>query len=177
MNVKYLKTPFTKDKLKQLRAGDIVFLTGTIYSARDAAHMRMIEAINKGETLPFDIKNSIIYYVGPTPAKPGIVIGSAGPTTSCRMDHLTVPLLELGMKGMIGKGIRSEEVIENIVKNQAIYFLAIGGAGALISNSIKEAEVIAYNDLGTEAIRKLVVENLFLIVCIDIYGNYLFKNL
>lgn len=176
MTVKALNTPLTKDVLRELRAGDIVSLTGTIYTARDAAHKRMIETLKKGEELPFDIKNSVLYYVGPTPAKPGRVIGSAGPTTSYRMDSMTVPLLELGLSGMIGKGLRSEEVINSMKKNEAVYFTAVGGAGALIASSVKEAKVIAYDDLGPEAIRELKVENLPIIVCIDIYGNNLYDK-
>lgn len=176
MTIKTLNTPLTKDVLRELKSGDIVSLSGTIYTARDAAHKRMMETLKNNEKLPFDIKNSVLYYVGPTPAKPGKVIGSAGPTTSYRMDSMTVPLLELGLSGMIGKGLRSEEVIESMKKNEAVYFAAVGGAGALIASSVKEAEVIAYEDLGTEAIRKLKVENLPLIVCIDIYGNNLYET-
>ncbi|SDY63181.1 fumarate hydratase subunit beta [Proteiniborus ethanoligenes] len=176
MTVKLIETPLTKEVLRELKAGDVVSLTGTVYTGRDAAHKRMMEALNKGEALPFDIKDSIIYYVGPTPAKPGKVIGSAGPTTSYRMDTMTIPLLELGLGGMIGKGLRSKEVIESMKKNETVYFAAVGGAGALIASSVKESEVIAYDDLGTEAIRKLTVENMPLIVCIDIYGNNLYEN-
>lgn len=176
MTVKLIETPLTKEVLRELKAGDVVSLTGTVYTGRDAAHKRMMEALNKGEALPFDIKDSIIYYVGPTPAKPGKVIGSAGPTTSYRMDTMTIPLLELGLGGMIGKGLRSKEVIESMKKNETAYFAAVGGAGALIASSVKESEVIAYDDLGTEAIRKLTVENMPLIVCIDIYGNNLYEN-
>lgn len=177
MTVKRLSTPLTKDVLRELKAGDVVSLTGIIYTARDAAHKRMMETLNNGEELPFDIKNSVIYYVGPTPAKPGKAIGSAGPTTSYRMDSMTVPLLELGLSGMIGKGLRSKEVIESMKKNEAVYFAAVGGAGALIASSVKESEVIAYDDLGTEAVRRLKVENMPLIVCIDIHGNNLYDNI
>lgn len=155
-----INTPLTEDKIKSLKAGDMVLITGTIYTARDAAHKRLIDALEKGRNLPFEVKNSIIYYVGPTPAKPGMEIGAAGPTTSYRMDTYTPKLLNLGLKGMIGKGKRSKEVIESIVKNKAVYFGAIGGAAALISKSIKKSEVIAYEDLDSEAIRKLEVEDL-----------------
>ncbi len=146
-------------------------LSGTVYTARDAAHQRMFEAIQKGEDLPFDIKGQVIYYVGPTPAKPGQVIGSAGPTTSSRMDKYTPKLLEMGLKGMIGKGYRSEEVKKAIVEHQAVYFAAVGGSAALISKAIKEVEIIAYEDLGTEAIRKMRIENFPVIVIHDIYGG------
>jgi len=177
MTVKAITAPLTKEILRELKAGDIVSLTGTIYTGRDAAHKRLMEAIKNKEKLPFDIKNAVIFYVGPTPAKPGKVIGSAGPTTSSRMDSMTVPLLELGLSGMIGKGLRSNEVIEAMKKNGAVYFAAVGGAGALISNSIKKSEIIAYEDLGTEAIRRLEVENMPLIVCIDSQGNNLYDNI
>lgn len=174
MDLKQIKTPLDKETIRQLRAGDIVSLTGEIYTARDAAHKRMMNALSKGEKLPFDIKDAIIYYAGPTPARPGNPIGSVGPTTSYRMDNMTVPLLKLGLSGMIGKGFRSKEVIEGMKENEAVYFVAVGGAGALIASSVKKSEVIAYEDLGTEAIRRLTVENLPLIVCIDIYGNNLY---
>ncbi len=154
----------------------MVLITGTIYTARDAAHKRLIDALEKGRNLPFEVKNSIIYYVGPTPAKPGMEIGAAGPTTSYRMDTYTPKLLNLGLKGMIGKGKRSKEVIESIVKNKAVYFGAIGGAAALISKSIKKSEVIAYEDLDSEAIRKLEVEDLPVTVIIDSKGNNLYED-
>lgn len=176
LNIKFIKTPLTKDVLKQLKAGDIVSLSGVVYTARDAAHKRMIETLDKGEKLPFDIRDSVIYYVGPTSERPGTVIGSAGPTSSYRMDDMTIPLLELGLGAMIGKGARNKKVIESMVKHQAVYFLAISGAGAFISKTITKSEVIAYDDLGTEAIRRLEVENLFLIVCADIYGNNLYSD-
>lgn len=172
-----LTSPLRIDDLKRLRAGDMVSLSGSLYTARDAAHQKMIEAMDTGEELPFNVEGSIIYYTGPTPAKPGMTIGSAGPTTSGRMDNLTIPLLEMGLMGTIGKGTRSPEVIESMKKNQAVYFLAIGGAGALISHSIKKSELVAYPELGSEAVRKLLVEDLFLIVCLDLYGNYLYKNI
>ena len=155
----YITLPFTEEDLGKIKPMDVLYLTGTVYTARDAAHKRMYEAAEAGLPLPFDIKNAVIYYLGPTPAKPGQVIGSAGPTTSGRMDKYTPLLLELGLKGMIGKGRRSEAVIEAIHRNNAIYMGATGGAGALLSKCIKSSEIIAYEDLGTEAIRKLYVEN------------------
>ncbi len=175
MTVKSISTPLTKEVLRELKPGDVVSLTGVVYTARDAAHKRMMETLSNNEELPFEVKDAIIYYVGPTPAKPGAVIGSAGPTTSYRMDNMTVPLLKLGLSGMIGKGLRSDEVIEGMKENEAVYFVAVGGAGALMASAIKEAEVIAYEDLGAEAIRKLTVENLPLIVCIDVHGNSLYE--
>lgn len=164
---KYITTPLTDEKVSELKAGDYVYITGTIYSARDAAHKRIYEAMQKGENIPIELKNNIIYYLGPSPAREGQVIGSAGPTTSSRMDKYTPLLLENGLKGMIGKGKRSPEVIESMNANHAVYFAAIGGAGALLSKCIKKSEVIAYEDLGTEAIRRLEVENLPVIVVID----------
>ena len=152
---RHINVPFDADIVKELKAGDYVYLTGTIYTARDAAHKRMYEALQNGETLPFDIEGNVIYYMGPSPAREGRPIGSAGPTTASRMDKYTPALLELGMRGMIGKGRRTEAVRESMMKNQAVYFAAVGGAGALLSKSILQAEVIAYEDLGTEAIRKL----------------------
>lgn len=172
---KYISTPLTEATIKELRAGDFVYITGTIYTARDAAHKRMYEALNAKDALPFDVKNNIIYYLGPTPAREGKVIGSAGPTTSSRMDKYTPALLECGLKGMIGKGKRNEEVKKSIIQNQAVYFAAIGGAGALLSKSIKSSKVIAYDDLGTEAIRELYVENFPVIVVIDSYGKDQYK--
>ena len=159
------------DEIRELRAGDMLYLTGTIYTARDAAHKRMYETLQEGGSLPYDIEGSFVYYLGPTPARPGQVIGSAGPTTSSRMDKYTPLLLEKGLKGMIGKGKRSPEVIEAIVKNGAVYCAAIGGLGALLSKRIVESEVIAYDDLGTEAIRKLTVKELPVVVIIDSQGN------
>lgn len=172
---KKINTPLTEDKVLGLKAGDSILLSGTIYSARDAAHKRLIELINDGKELPFNIDGEIIYYVGPSPAKPGQVIGSAGPTTSYRMDPYAPTLLDLGLKGMIGKGARSEEVIDAIKRNKSIYFGAIGGAAALIGKSIITSDIIAYEDLGAEAIRKLVVKDLPLIVVIDAKGNNLYK--
>ena len=171
---KYIKAPIDDEVVNSLKAGDYVYITGTIYTARDAAHKRMYEAINNGESIPFELKNNIIYYLGPSPAREGQVIGSAGPTTSSRMDKYTPLLLEHGLKGMIGKGMRSNEVIKSMHKNNAVYFAAIGGAGALLSKCIKKAEVIAYDDLGTEAIRKLEVENLPTIVVIDNQENNMY---
>lgn len=173
---KYLNTPLTKDKVAEFEAGDYVYISGTIYSARDAAHLRMYNAVKEGKELPFNIENQIIYYLGPTPAREGYVIGSAGPTTSSRMDKYTPTLLELGMTGMIGKGKRSSQVIESMQNNKAVYFAAIGGAGALLSKCIKESEIIAYDDLGTEAIRKMKVENLPVIVVIDSKGNNMYER-
>lgn len=175
-NIKKISTPLTEEVVKSLRAGDNVLLSGVIYTGRDAAHKRFIEALEKGESLPFDIKGAVIYYVGPAPAKPGQPIGSAGPTTSYRMDAYTPKLLEIGLKGMIGKGPRGEKVIESMKKNTAVYFAAVGGAAALIAKSVKEAEVVAYDDLGPEAVRKLIVEDLPLVVAIDSYGNNLYET-
>jgi len=167
--------PLNKKIIDELKAGDYVYLTGTVYTARDAAHLRMYEAVNSGKELPFNIEGSTIYYLGPSPAREGQVIGSAGPTTAGRMDKYTPTLLDLGLKGMIGKGKRSPEVIESMKKNGAVYFAAVGGAGALLSKCIKSAEVIAYDDLGTEAVRKLYVEDLPVITVIDKWGESLYK--
>lgn len=172
---KYIYTPLTKDIAANLKAGDYVYITGTIYTARDAAHKRMKEALDKREALPISVEDEIIYYLGPTPARENQVIGSAGPTTSSRMDKYTPELLELGLSGMIGKGKRNQEVAESIQKNKAVYFAAVGGAGALLSKCIKESQIIAYEDLGTEAIRKLRVENFPVIVVMDAEGNDLYK--
>ena len=166
----------TAEDVADLRAGDYVYLTGTIYTARDAAHKRMYEALQKGESLPLDVKDNVIYYMGPSPAREGRPIGSAGPTTASRMDKYAPTLLDLGLKGMVGKGKRSPEVKAAIVRNGAVYFAAVGGAGALLSKSIVESEVIAYDDLGTEAIRKLRVENFPVIVVIDPQGNNLYET-
>lgn len=171
-----ITTPLTEEKLKGLKAGDTVHISGVIYTGRDAAHQRLIDTLQRGEELPVDLRDQIIYYVGPAPAKPGQVIGSAGPTTSYRMDDLTVPLLKLGLNGMIGKGSRSEKVIEGMKKYGAVYFAAIGGAGALIADSIKECDIMAYEDLGPEAIRKLKVEDFPVIVVIDSEGNNLYES-
>ncbi|WP_123054693.1 Fe-S-containing hydro-lyase [Clostridium sp. JN-1] len=172
---KHIKTPFTEDEVKSLKAGDSVLISGIIYTARDAAHKRLVELMDKGLELPIDVKDQIIYYVGPTPPKPGMVIGSAGPTTSYRMDPYAPRLLDAGLKGMIGKGVRSKEVIESMKKNKAVYFAAIGGAAALMAKSVEEAEVIAYEDLGSEAIRKLKVKDLPVVVVIDSVGNNLYE--
>ena len=173
---KYIETPLSDDKVKDLKAGDYVYISGTIYTARDAAHKRMTEGLLQGEEIPFDIKDQVIYYLGPTPSREGQVIGSAGPTTSSRMDKYAPTLLDLGLKGMIGKGKRSADVIDSMKKNTAVYFAAVGGAGALLSKCIKKSEVIAYDDLGTEAIRRLEVENLPVITVIDYMGNNLYET-
>ncbi|MBI5286254.1 MAG: Fe-S-containing hydro-lyase [Deltaproteobacteria bacterium] len=167
--------PLIDADVEGLHAGDKVLITGILYTARDAAYKRLIELLDKGEELPFDIKGQLIYYVGPTPAKPGQVIGSAGPTTSGRMDAYTSRLLELGLKGTIGKGQRSQEVIEAMKRYKAIYLVAVGGAAAFIAKTIKKAEVVAYDDLGPEAVRRLEVVDFPAIVANDIYGNDLFK--
>lgn len=173
---KYIETPLTKSKVEDLKAGDYVYISGTIYTARDAAHKRMIEGLENGEPLPFDVEDQMIYYLGPTPNREGQIIGSAGPTTSSRMDRYAPALLDRGLRGMIGKGKRNEEVIQSMKKNKAVYFAAVGGAGALLSKCIKKSEVIAYDDLGTEAIRKLEVENLPVITVIDCEGNDLYQT-
>ena len=170
-----LHTPLTADKLKGLKAGDSILLSGVIYSARDAAHKRLIDLLNEGKELPLNIKDETIYYVGPSPAKPGNVIGSAGPTTSYRMDAYAPRLMDLGLKGMIGKGARNKEVIDAIVRNGAVYFGAIGGAAALIAKSIVKSEIIAYEDLGAEAIRRMEVKDMPLVVIIDTEGNNLYE--
>lgn len=173
---KYINAPFTSEDVKDLKSGDYVYITGTIYTARDAAHKRMYEALEQGEKLPLDMENNVIYYMGPSPAREGRPIGSAGPTTASRMDKYAPSLLDLGLKGMIGKGKRSQAVSDAIVRNQAVYFAAVGGAGALLSKCIKKSEVIAYDDLGTEAIRKLEVDNFPVIVVIDSQGNNLYET-
>lgn len=173
---RHVTAPINKETAKELRAGDYVYLTGTIYTARDAAHKRMYEALEKGEALPLEMKDNVIYYMGPSPAKEGRPIGSAGPTTASRMDKYAPALLDLGLTGMIGKGKRSDEVKEAIVRNGAVYFAAVGGAGALLAGSIKASEVIAYDDLGTEAIRRLEVENFPVIVVIDSTGQNLYET-
>lgn len=171
-----IKTPLTKEISSTLKSGDIVSITGFIYTARDAAHKRMLEEYEKTQKLPFDIKNQIIYYAGPSPAKPNSVIGSAGPTTSSRMDLYAPKLLDMGQIGMIGKGERNKDVIDAIKRNSAVYFGATGGAGALIAKHIKKADVIAYDDLGAEAIFKLYVEDFPSIVIIDSQGNNLYET-
>lgn len=173
---KYINVPLTEGAASELRAGDYVYLTGTIYTARDAAHKRMYEALERGEQLPVEMENNVIYYMGPSPARPGRPIGSAGPTTSSRMDKYTPTLLDLGLKGMIGKGRRSQAVRDAIVRNGAVYFAAVGGAGALLSRSIVSSEVIAYDDLGTEAIRRLEVKDFPVIVVMDAEGNNLYES-
>ena len=173
----HIEAPISKDVLSKLRTGDNVYITGTIYTARDAAHKRMDETLNKDEALPVDLKGNVIYYMGPSPAREGKPIGSAGPTTASRMDKYTPRLLDLGLGAMIGKGKRSPEVHDAIVRNGSVYFAAIGGAGALLSKCIKESEVVAYDDLGTEAIRKLRVEDFPVFVVIDSTGDDLYlKN-
>lgn len=171
-----ITTPLRNQEVEKLKAGDEVFITGYIYTARDQAHKRMIDSLKKGEKLPFDIHGQILYYVGPAPTPPGEIIGSAGPTTSGRMDSFTPQLLQEGLKGMIGKGERSPEVIQAIIANKGIYFAAIGGAGALLKKCIKTVENIAYEDLGTEAIRKLWVEDFPAIVVNDTQGNDLYRT-
>lgn len=173
---KHIKTPITEDTTKDLKAGDYVYITGTIYVARDAAHKRMAEALERGEELPIDIRDAAIYYMGPSPARDGRPIGSAGPTTASRMDKYTPTLLDLGEKAMIGKGKRTKEVIEAIVRNHAVYFAAIGGAGALLSKCIKKSEIVCYADLGAEAIRKIEVEDFPVIVVVDSEGNNLYET-
>lgn len=172
----HIKAPIEKNDAQCLKAGDYVYLTGTIYTARDAAHKRMKEALDRNEPLPFDIKGNMIYYMGPSPAREGRPIGSAGPTTASRMDKYTPQLLDMGMGGMIGKGKRSKDVIEAMVRNGAVYFAAVGGAGALLSKCIVSSEVIAYEDLGTEAIRRLEVKDFPVIVVIDCKGNDLYET-
>lgn len=167
---RYLNVPLSAEDKKELKNGDFVYLTGTIYTARDAAHKRMSESLAKGEGLPFDIKDQIIYYMGPSPAREGRVIGSAGPTTAGRMDKYTPALLDLGLGGMIGKGKRTQDVLDAIKRNDSVYFAAIGGAGALLAKAIVKSEVIAYDDLGTEAIRKLEVKDFPVIVVTDSSG-------
>lgn len=171
-----VQTPFTKQDVAKLKVGDKVLISGVIYTARDAAHKKMVEALNQGEKLPFDLKDQIIYFVGPTPPKPGQVIGSAGPTTSGRMDAYSPILIEKGLKGMIGKGLRSAEVIEAMQIHGATYFGAIGGLGALLAKKITSAEVIAYPELGAEAVRRLEVKDFPVIVVIDSEGNNLYES-
>ena len=173
---KHINAPISDETAASLRAGDYVYITGTIYTARDAAHKRMAEALAKGEKLPIDMKNNIIYYMGPSPAREGRPIGSAGPTTASRMDKYAPDLLDLGLKGMIGKGKRTQAVKDAIIRNKAVYFAAVGGAGAILSKCIKKSDVIAYDDLGTEAIRKLEVENFPVVVVMDCEGNNLYET-
>lgn len=173
---RHIELPLTEELAAELATGDYLYISGIVYTARDAAHKRMQETLREGKELPFLVKDQVIYYLGPSPARPGQVIGSAGPTTSSRMDKYTPELLEQGLKGMIGKGKRSKEVVESIIKNHCVYMAAIGGAGALLSKCIQSSEVIAYDDLGTEAIRKLVVKDLPVIVVIDKDGNNLYES-
>jgi fumarate hydratase subunit beta len=171
-----LTTPLKVEDLEKLKAGDTVKISGTIYTARDAAHARLVKLLEEGKELPFDVEGQIIYYVGPTPAKPGQVIGSAGPTTSYRMDPYAPALIAKGLKGMIGKGARDKGVKDAMAEHKAVYFAAVGGAAALIAKSIKKCELIAYEDLGAEAIRKLEVEDFPVIVINDLYGGDLYKE-
>ncbi len=173
---KHIKTPITAETTKDLKAGDYVYITGTVYVARDAAHKRMIEALERGEDLPIDIKDASIYYMGPSPAREGRPIGSAGPTTASRMDKYAPVLLDLGQKAMIGKGKRTREVTEAIIRNQAVYFAVVGGAGALLSKCITKSEIVCYEDLGAEAIRIIEIENFPAIVVIDSEGNNLYET-
>ena len=173
---KKITTPLTIEKTRDLHCGDNVLISGVIYTGRDAAHKRLCELLAEGKELPIDVTDAIIYYVGPAPAQPGQVIGSAGPTTSYRMDAYAPALLDIGLKGMIGKGKRSAEVVESMKKNGAVYFGAIGGAGALLAKCIKKAEVVAYEDLGAEAIRRLEGEDLPAVVIIDSEGNNLYEQ-
>lgn len=171
-----VNVPLDGETAASLKAGDYVYLTGTIYTARDAAHKRMYDALEKGEPLPLEMKNNVIYYMGPSPARTGRPIGSAGPTTASRMDKYAPALLDLGLKGMIGKGKRTKEVKEAVTRNGAVYFAAVGGAGALLSRSIISSQVIAYDDLGTEAIRRLEVRDFPVIVVMDAQGNDLYET-
>lgn len=173
---RYIQVPISKEDAKSLKVGDYVYLTGTIYSARDAAHKRMQEAMDAGESLPLEIKDTIIYYMGPSPAREGRPIGSAGPTTSSRMDKYAPKLLDMGLGAMIGKGKRNQAVLDAIIRNKSVYFAAIGGAGALLSKCITSSEVIAYEDLGAEAIRKMEVKDFPVVVVVDAEGNNLYES-
>lgn len=173
---RHILAPISKETIAELQAGDYVYITGTIYTARDAAHKRMQETLDRGEKLPIQLENNLIYYMGPSPAREGRPIGSAGPTTSSRMDKYAPQLMDLGLAGMIGKGKRSQAVLDAIVRNGAVYFAAVGGAGALLSKSILKSEVVAYDDLGTEAIRKLEVKDFPVIVVVDKDGNNLYET-
>ena len=173
---KYINTPITEEATKELKSGDYVYITGTIYVARDAAHKRMIEALDRGDRLPIDIKDATIYYMGPSPAREGRPIGSAGPTTATRMDKYAPILLDLGEKAMIGKGKRSKEVMDAIVRNKAVYFAAVGGAGALLSKCVQKSEIVCYEDLGAEAILKMEVKDFPVIVVVDSDGNNLYET-
>lgn len=176
MAEKYLKTPLSDKDMAELSAGDMVYLSGTVYTARDAAHKRLVELLDQGEPMPFDFEGQVVYYAGPCPAKPGMVIGSVGPTTSGRMDAYSPRLIRHGLKGMIGKGLRDAAVKEAIVETGGVYFAAIGGAAALMSQCVKSAKVIAFDDLGTEAIRKLTIENLPVVVAVDSKGRDVYKT-
>ncbi len=171
-----LTTPLTEEDVASLKAGDQVSLTGVLYTARDAAHKRLVALLDEGKELPFDAKGAVIYYVGPSPAKPGAVVGSAGPTTSYRMDAYSERMMEVGMKGMIGKGKRAGDVVDAMVKHKAVYFAAIGGAAALIARSIKKVDVIAYEDLGPEAVRRMEVEDFKVVVINDTNGADLYEQ-
>lgn len=173
---KHISVPFDKNVSKTLTAGDYVYLTGTVYVARDAAHKRMIEALDAGSRLPFDVKDQTIYYMGPSPAREGAIIGSAGPTTASRMDKYAPALMDLGLTGMIGKGKRSAAVKDAMIRNSTVYFAAVGGAGALLSKCITSSETIAYDDLGTEAVRKLTVKDFPVIVVMDCHGGCLYRD-
>ena len=173
---KHITTPINEEVTKNLKSGDYVYINGTIYVARDAAHKRLMEVLDKGEELPFPIKDATIYYMGPSPAREGRPIGSAGPTTASRMDKYAPRLLDLGQKAMIGKGKRTQEVIDAVVRNKAVYFAAVGGAGALLSKCIKKSELVCYGDLGAEAILKLQVEDFPVIVVVDSEGNNLYET-
>lgn len=173
---KHITTPITEEVTKDLKSGDYVYINGTIYVARDAAHKRLMEVLDKGEELPFPIKDATIYYMGPSPAREGRPIGSAGPTTASRMDKYAPRLLDMGQKAMIGKGKRTQEVINAVVRNKAVYFAAVGGAGALLSKCIKKSELVCYGDLGAEAILKLEVEDFPVIVVVDSEGNNLYET-
>lgn len=173
---KHIQTPLKKEDIENLNSGDYVYITGTVYVARDAAHKRMDDLLKEGKELPIDLKDNIIYYMGPSPAREGRPIGSAGPTTASRMDKYAPKLLDLGLKGMIGKGKRTEQVKEAIIRNGCVYFAAVGGAGALLSKAIVSSEIVAYEDLGAEAIRKLEVKDFPVIVVIDKNGNNLYES-
>ena len=173
---RYITAPVNRDEARKLRAGDYVYLTGTIYTARDAAHKRMYESLERGESLPLEMKDNVIYYMGPSPAREGRPIGSAGPTTASRMDKYAFRLLDLGQKAMIGKGKRTQEVVDAIIRNQAVYFAAVGGAGALLSKCIRKSELVCYGDLGAEAVLKLDVKDFPVIVVSDSRGNNLYES-
>ena len=172
----HINLPFTNEMLDTLKAGDLIYVSGTMYTARDAAHKRLCEMLDRNEKLPFDLKNSVIYYVGPTPTPPNKVYGSAGPTTSIRMDAYAPRLYDLGVKATIGKGYRTQAVLDSIVKNKALYLVAIGGAGALLGKCVNKVESVAFEDLGAEALRKLYVEDMPLVVIIDSEGNNLYED-